>query len=331
MNTLFAGIGMQERGIRNTGLFDLYVVSISEIDKDAVVSYAAIHCGVNQKLISEYYDYPTIDEMKDFLTEINLGYVPESDKKYNWYKSGEKFDNNVKKYWLACKLTNNLGDITRIKSLPYADLWTISFPCQSISVAGRLNGLSQDSGTRSSLLWENIRLIKTAQEQNNLPKFLLLENVKNLAGKRFIKDFEAFNNIINGFGYNVYWDIINARDCGIPQNRERVFAIYIRNDIDNGLFTFQKAFDNGLRLKDVLEEHVDEKYYINTDGAQKLIDNLIEKGIIEGNTSNNKLKGLMMNYHKIDKEIDIASTVMARDYKGWGSSNETSTGILETN
>lgn len=281
MNTLCSGIGAQERGIENTGLFDLEVVATSEINKDAIVSYAAIHNGLTNELIKSYNNYPSLKEMKQYLTDLNIGYEPEKDKKYDWFKSGKKFDENIKKYWLACKLSHNLGDISNVDELPEADLWTLSFPCQSISVAGKLKGMSPDSGTRSSLVWQTIRLLKKAQETNTLPKYMMLENVKNLVGKKFIKDFETFNSLIEEFGYNTKWKVINARDCGVPQNRERVFALYIRKDIDTGKFTFPIPFDNGLRLKDVLDEKVDESYYINTQKAQDLIQRLVSDGVLD--------------------------------------------------
>ena len=153
--------------------------------------------------------------------------------------------------------------------------------CTDISVAGKLKGLDADSGTRSSLIWQTIRLLKKAQETNTLPKYMMLENVKNLVGKKFIKDFETFNGLIEEFGYNTKWKVINARDCGVPQNRERVFALYIRKDIDTGKFTFPIPFDNGLRLKDVLDEKVDESYYINTQKAQDLIQRLVSDGVLD--------------------------------------------------
>lgn len=280
VNTLCSGIGCQERGIENTGLFDLEVVATSEINKDAVVAYAAIHNGLSNEMIVSWDKYPSIEEMKQYLTDINLGYEPEKNKKYDWFKNGKKFDENVKKYWLACKLNNNLGDISLVQELPEADLWVLSYPCTDVSVAGKLKGLNPDDNTRSSLVWQTIRLLKRAQETNTLPKYMMLENVKNLVGKKFIKDFNTLNDLISEFGYNVYWKVINGKDSGIPQNRERVFAIYIRKDIDTGNFTFPKPFDNGLRLKDILEENVEEKYYINTEKAQQLIQRLLDEGVI---------------------------------------------------
>lgn len=280
VNTLCSGIGCQERGIENTGLFDLEVVATSEINKDAVVAYAAIHNGLSNEMLVSFDKYPPLEEMKQFLTDINLGYVPEKNIKYDWFKNGKKFNKNVKKYWLACKLSHNLGDISKVDVLPEADVWFCSYPCTDISVAGKLMGLNPDDNTRSSLIWQTIRLLKRAEETNTLPKYMMLENVKNLVGKTFIEDFKTFNNLLSDFGYNVYWDVINGKNCGVPQNRERVFAIYIRKDIDTGKFTFPRPFDNGLRLKDILEENVEEKYYINTEKAQQLIQRLLDEGVI---------------------------------------------------
>lgn len=279
---LCSGIGAQLRGLQNTGLFDIEVVATSEIDKDAVVSYAAIHNNLTNEMIDTYDMYPSLDEMRKYLTDLNIGYNPEKDAVYDWYKSGAKFEKNVKKVYLSCLLNNNLGDVSKIEALPYADVWFLSFPCQSISVAGKLRGMDPDSGTRSSLVWQTIRLLEEARKGNILPKYMLLENVKNLVGKKFIKDFETFNQLVESFGFNCHYKVLNAKDCGIPQNRERVFAVYIRKDLDTGKLTFPIPFDSGLRLKDILDEHVDEKYYINTEKAQRLIQKLLDDGVIDG-------------------------------------------------
>ena len=629
-NILFSGIGCQERGIKNSNLFDLEVINTSEINKEAVLSYAAVHCGLTQEMIDTYKYYPTREEMARQLVEINLGYEPEKDKKYDWYKVARKKSNEIEKYWLACQLSHNLGDINKIENLQYADLWTCSFPCftgdtlvltkeygyipikniteglsvlthdntyqtvtksimtgkknifainamcfdklectenhkffirtrhrvnthikgkavnyrcfdkpiwkeckdlskddylgyainqnsiipkwedssgvkiklsnlmnnedfwwiigryiadgfkqttktgskiviccgspkvklgliekhlnacglnyctddhkscmnyhicsnelykfvsqfgdkaygkfipsfvydmpinlceaffdgywsgdgcftnnrykatsiskeliyglgqlvakiyhrpfsifytkrssttvienrivnqhdtytimfskenaksdkafyedgyiwfpikeisdthvikdvyditvennhsftangaivhncTDISVAGNMKGLSPDSKSRSSLLWENIRLLKRAKDDGIPPKYIMFENVKNLVSKKFMPDFNNLLDILNDLEYNSYWQVINAKDCGVPQNRERVFVISIRKDIDNGTFTFPQPFDNGLRLKDMLEDNVDEKYYIENDNALKLIKSL---------------------------------------------------------
>lgn len=268
-NILFSGIGCQERGFENSGLFDIEVLNTSDINKESVLSYAAIHCGMTNETVEKYNDYPSREEMAQYLTDINLGYEPEKNKKFDWFKLVKKKSNDIEKYWLACKLTNNLGDISRIDELPYADFWTCSFPCTDISVAGKMKGLDPDSGTRSSLLWENIKLLKRAKDNNTLPKYIMVENVKNLVSKKFIEHFNNLISVFDDLGFNTYWSVLNGKDCGVPQNRERVFVIAIRKDIDNGIFDFPKPFDTGIRLKDVLEENVDEKYYLSEVATRK--------------------------------------------------------------
>lgn len=268
-NILFSGIGCQERGFENSGLFDIEVLNTSDINKESVLSYAAIHCGMTNETVEKYNDYPSREEMAQYLTDINLGYEPEKNKKFDWFKLAKKKSNDIEKYWLACKLTNNLGDISRIDELPYADFWTCSFPCTDISVAGKMKGLDPDSGTRSSLLWENIKLLKKAKDNNTLPKYIMVENVKNLVSKKFIEHFNNLISVFDDLGFNTYWSVLNGKDCGVPQNRERVFVIAIRKDIDNGTFDFPKPFDTGIRLKDVLEENVDEKYYLSEVATRK--------------------------------------------------------------
>lgn len=166
----------------------------------------------------------------------------------------------------------NLGDITKIneKELLDFDLMTWGFPCTDISIAGEQQGFINKDGnkTRSGLYYDGLRILKEKKS-----KISIIENVKNLTGKKFKKQFEQILKDLENAGYNNYWKILNAKDYGIPQNRERVYIISIRKDIDNGKFEFPKGFDNGVKLKDLLEENVDEKYYIN----QKYVDELIEK------------------------------------------------------
>lgn len=223
-----------------------------------------------------------------------------------------------------------------------------------------MKGFSPDSGTRSSLLWENIRLLKRAKDDGIPPKYIMFENVKNLVSKKFMPDFNNLLDILNDLGYNSYWQVLNAKDCGIPQNRERVFVISIRKDIDNGTFTFPKPFDNGLRLKDMLEDEVDEKYYIENDNSTKLIEQIeterererervnwvstcqstSRKSSTEQIVSQQDMTAvsaqsksiepalLSQKAGKLEKFIDIASTLLARDYKGFG--NQSTTGVIES-
>lgn len=273
MIELFSGIGAQVRGFKNSGLYDVEVVATSEIDKDAMLSYAAIHCGLTPKLI-ETYNFPPVDEMVKYLENRNIGYSFEKNKAYDWQKKRNSTD--LKKYYLACILSKNMGDITKIKELPYADFVTYSSPCTDLSVAGELKGLERGK-TRSGLLYEVERLLNTAKE---LPKYLLLENVKNLVGKRFKPAFDEWCKYLNDLGYNTYWQIINGKDCGIPQNRERIFALSIRKDIDTGKFTFPQPFDTGIRLFHVLDLDADEKYILTSDAANKAINEMADNGTL---------------------------------------------------
>lgn len=154
--------------------------------------------------------------------------------------------------------TCNFGDITKISELPYCDLLTYSFPCQDLSVAGKQKGIGK--GTRSGLLLEVKRLLLKSKENGTLPKYLLMENVKNLVGKKFIGDFEKWLSFLNSLGYYSNWEVLNAKDYGIPQNRERVFVI---SSLENMHYKFPKPSELKSKMKDLLEEKVNDKYYLS--------------------------------------------------------------------
>lgn len=120
--------------------------------------------------------------------------------------------------------------------------------------------------TRSSLLVEYLRVIRA-----NKPNFGIYENVKNIVGKKF-KDttFKLFTQELEEYGYNVYWKVLNAKNYGIPQNRERVYLIFIKKELDNGKFNFPEPFNNGIRLKDILDNVVDDKFYLNDDQVKRI-------------------------------------------------------------
>lgn len=165
----------------------------------------------------------------------------------------------------------NLGDITKVdeKALPKdIDLITYGFPCQDISLAGKQQGLFNEDGTqtRSGLFFEALRIIEETQ-----PRVAIAENVKNLIGKKFREQFHIVLNSLDEVGYNNYWKVLNAKDFGVPQNRERVFIVSIRKDIDTGMFQFPEGFPLELRLKDLLQEVVDEKYYISEKATNGLV------------------------------------------------------------
>ena len=162
--------------------------------------------------------------------------------------------------------THNWGDITKIDEtkLPYYDLMTYSSPCQDFSVAGLGRGGDEGSGTRSSLLWECERIIRAVK-----PKYLLMENVKNLVGKKHKHNFVRWLNTLEMMGYQNYWKVLNAKDYGVPQNRERVFVVSI---LGAGQYMFPNKIPLTKRLKDILEPAVDEKYYLSDKYIQYIDD-----------------------------------------------------------
>lgn len=249
----FAGYGSQRMALRNIGI-DSEVVGISEIDGDVILSYAAIHSDFLKKRehIDDYVP-ENKDEMISYLEEIN---VPLDYKTFENKARKLKLP-KLKDMYLANKLINNYGDIQRIDptKLPDFDLFTYSFPCQDISVAGHQCGLNEDSGTRSSLLWECCKIIETKK-----PKYLMMENVKNLVGKRHKDNFLKFLDYLENLGYKNCWAVLNARDYGVPQNRERVFCISELESKRN--FVFPEPVELKLKLNDVLDSDVDERYYL---------------------------------------------------------------------
>ena len=162
----------------------------------------------------------------------------------------------IKAYEAIHGPTNNLGDICKINpsDIPDHDLFTYSFPCQDLSVAGKQAGLGK--GTRSGLLYECEKVIEAKK-----PKYLLLENVKNLVGKKFKPEFDKWLEYLESLGYTNYWKVLNAKDYGVPQNRERVFVVSILGEHEPYEFTDKIPLDKC--ISDILENEVDEKYYIN--------------------------------------------------------------------
>jgi DNA (cytosine-5)-methyltransferase 1 len=161
-------------------------------------------------------------------------------------------------------------DITKIKGEDlgivdtdiYDYLLTYSFPCQDLSIAGKQRGMAK--GTRSGLLWEVERLLNECDE---LPQYLLMENVPEVIGQKNIKDFAKWLEFLESLGYKNYYQVLNAKDYGIPQNRERCF---MASFIDKRVFQFPKPMPLKLRLKDLLENDVDEKYYLDQEHLQRI-------------------------------------------------------------
>lgn len=169
----------------------------------------------------------------------------------------------------------NYGDICEIDwaQVPDFDLFTYSFPCTDISNAGRQEGFEEGSGTRSSLLWECRKAIEAKH-----PRYLLMENVKALVSRKFLPYFYRWAEYLGEQGYINYTKVLNAKDYGVPQNRERVFMVSI---LGNDWYNFPQPQELKVKLKDMLEERVDEKYYLDQARVDKFVAQLPEEKLRE--------------------------------------------------
>lgn len=188
-------------------------------------------------------------------------------------------------------------DLGIIDKQNFTYLLTYSFPCQDLSKAGKQRGMTKGSGTRSGLLWEVERILNECKEKDSLPQILLMENVPDVIGSKNYDDFMKWYAALENMGYQSYYKVLNAKNYGIPHNRERCFMISILGDYN---YTFPKPIPLKLKLKDMLEESVDEKYYISNSKIESML-------ITNFNSS--KFENVVQ-----DKD-GISSTLCARDYK----------------
>lgn len=177
-------------------------------------------------------------------------------------------------------------DINITDTQNYKYLMTYSFPCTDLSVAGKRKGMQRESGTSSSLLWEVERILTECKE---LPQYLLMENVPQVISNDNLKLFSEWTSFLTKLGYVNQYKLLNAKDYGVPQNRERCFMVSILRS-ENKVFEFPKPKVLDKRLKDVLETDVDEKYYIKSEKAQKLIQQLIDRGQLQSGGCDLSLK-----------------------------------------
>lgn len=191
-----------------------------------------------------------------------------------------EFDKYAMQVYNAIHGTNfETSDVTKIHAEDlnitekdkYTYILTYSFPCQSLSLAGKQEGMAKGSGTRSGLLWEVERLLNECKE---LPDVLLMENVPQVHSEKNLNDFESWLSFLRSKGYYNFYQDINAKTMGVPQNRDRCFCVSILSDdfID---YEFPKEIKLPCVMKDYLEPVVDEKYYINSPKAKELIEKLV--------------------------------------------------------
>ena len=202
----------------------------------------------------------------------------------------------------------------------YTYILTYSFPCQDLSVAGKGAGMSKGSGTRSGLLWEVERILN---EVDSLPQILLLENVPQLHGKKNMDDFQKWIDFLKSKGYSNYWQDLNAKNYGVAQNRNRCFMVSILGDYS---YEFPKPIPLTKTMKDYLEDEVDEKYYINSEKALKLIETLQENGTIPRKECARQCIDLTINE---PRAIEVANCIKARYDAGIVNFKADGSGVIE--
>lgn len=157
-------------------------------------------------------------------------------------------------------------DITKWdKDLKDLDIIMHGSPCQDFSSAGLQAGGDKNSGTRSSLMYETIRIVTKLK-----PKIVIWENVRNILCGKHLHNFRAYQQTLRELGYNNYYQILNSKDYGIPQNRDRIFTVSIRNDIDTSQFMFPPKIITNTQLKDYIEPIVDNSYIVSDIGLEPL-------------------------------------------------------------
>ena len=232
------------------------------------------------------------------------------------------------------------------------DLCVSAMLCQDLSSAGKGAGMEKGSGTRSGLLWEVERLLTETKE---LPHCLIMENVPEVVGKKNMPQFAKWLAFLDGLGYKTKWGILNTKDFGIPQNRARCFAVSVLGDY---YYDMPKGIPLKKRLKDVLEKKVDESYYLKEETIQALnihkerheargngfgwkptdgggMQPLLRPKVVIDQTatllSNKEQTTVYMNYRRIEEtDTEVAKTLTARDYKGFGTGFDTQNGVVET-
>ncbi|MEG2907647.1 MAG: DNA (cytosine-5-)-methyltransferase [Erysipelotrichaceae bacterium] len=192
--------------------------------------------------------------------------------------------------------TKNYGSICNItgSQMPSIDIFTYSFPCTDLSKAGKQKGLNQN--TRSGLVYEVLRILHELNELNNLPKVLIMENVVDLVQVKFIKQFNEIQFELEQLGYKNYTDVLNAKHYGVAQNRDRVFMVSVLGEFN---YEFPRPILLKNKLKDYLEENVDEKYYL----SDKLMKYMV------GQSSTGRYNRKEVFERNLDPKKEVAATI----------------------
>lgn len=202
-------------------------------------------------------------------------------------------------------------DLSICDTNTFTYLLTYSFPCTDLSVAGKQAGMSKGSGTRSGLLWEVERILTEIRDGNGeLPQILFMENVPQVHGKKNINDFEKWLGFLESLGYTNYWQDLNAKNYGVAQNRNRCFMFSF---LGNYSYDFPQPIPLKKKLKDYLEDNVDEKYYINNEKADKLIKQLIDNGTLPQHNLDRQTDRLALTEQSVNQEEERLQAASRQD------------------
>lgn len=279
---LFAGVGSQAMALRNIGIeFEHHVTCEWWVQPNA--SYKAIHMADDN---TNYSDGMTKEQLQQRL--FDKGISNDGKKPMTLQKIKRKQEKWLRDTYNNIISTRNIVNIQQAtgKELKISDtdkyeyILTYSFPCQDLSVAGKMAGMDEGSNTRSSMLWEVKRLLEECEE---LPQILLMENVPQVMQKKNLANFEKWQQFLESKGYRNYAQLLNAKDYGVAQNRNRAFMVSVLGDFN---YIFPDPIPLDKCMADYLEDRVEEKYFVNTEKAESLIVDLVESGKLDKQVSN---------------------------------------------
>lgn len=291
----------------------------SEWDVNSCKSYKAVHFSEDTNDYSAKLDKEQlIQELLKFGVSVD-GKKPMEEKSIR--RKGEKW---LRETYNNFKATRNLGSITgvhaedlEIDEENYTTIMFYSFPCQDISLSGNQAGYDEGSGTRSALIWEVRRILRECKEKDCIPTVLVMENVTQVCGKKNLNNWNKWLSSLEELGYRSYYKNLNAKNFGVAQNRDRTFCISLLSDKP---YVFPDEIELQKKLKDYLEQGVDESFYINTEKATKLIQDLLDRGVLKDKTTPIEATGMCNhNWDVSGNPIDVAHTLLSRDWKGWAT------------
>ena len=266
----FAGYGSQAFALKYLGAnFEHH--RICEWAVPSIQAYKDAHFTNDNE---DYSKDLSKDELVDYL--FNKGISMDYNQPMKFEQIKRLKEEQLRTIYNNIMATHNLVNIQQAhgKDLEIVDkdkyeyILTYSFPCQDLSLAGLGKGMSRDGGTRSGMLWEVERILDECNELGTLPNLLLMENVPQVIGSNAIKDFQSWRDKLESLGYSNYIEILNAKNYGIPQNRERAFMVSILGEYN---YTFPQKFPLEKKLKYLLEKNVDEKYYLSDKQINQVI------------------------------------------------------------